>query len=1122
MSAPHGHGQQLKEDAEAPPSSSVSTVMSPPPPLNGPLDDGHRAHVHLNSSLSSSLSSHVPLGGTSYYQFVLHSSLEVPLRIRINALSAPSLRLVAPQDSHSKDFKRKSTQPEQYYAAAARDFANNIRSDDREEEPAPPPLALAARIVSKQGAKDGERRTVGADANTRHATCTRLTAKQNNNTVRYNYGMWLEFCVNVCDLPRDAVLEVHVLTPDGAGERLVGTVALPLFSNKRGRLRTGRYRLVMEEARHCDVQGVANEGDAAHAEAARLIRLLRQRLRHASSNASREAGAWLDELTEKRMQAAWDAQASFAPVLDITFPHAPLPCHFGEAAPDGSGGVYLGPALASPQQTQAPVALTPSPTASKQQPTTQTRRVRAPSAAPPPTMWRDPELDTESPAERMAAKLARPLARRGAAGDDSDEAAPAQQPDTNERRRLDACVAMPPHRPLGTEAKALVWRFRKALLTDAKALPKFLQAVDWLDPDEMKHALQLLQLWSPIGTLEALELLGPSGAALAARAGGGASTLGGGGGVTASGIISPAPNAALTIRTHAVAALERIDDDTLLSFLPQLVQALRYENARSSFAIIASGEGGADSPTAASVPSSTATAASALGPLARFLIRRASAALRLAVPLHWYLWTEYAGDVEREKLSPTGAHFAAVHSHFTELLRSSSPAFVDVLQRQDELTNQLGYMVNELRSQRNAARKTERLRSLLSPSGACSELASFVPGLPYMLDTAVRLTGIVGEESFVFKSALSPLMLVFRTEARRVGPPKLPLSSPRGPSSTARVDSDGFADGQSVHVIYKRGDDLRQDQLIVQMVQLMDEMLKQHGGLDLKLTPYKVLATGPDTGFVECVIGAKNVSHVLSEHKTILGYLRTTRPRTDASTPGSAGPASGGGGGGGGGSGMPTRMRGASVASEDEADADELDSFAGLAATTPPAAAVAMGPAALSDVDPTAIDNFVRSCAGYCVITYLLGVGDRHLDNLMLCPDGRMFHIDFGYILGRDPKPYPPPMKLCKEMVDAMGGASSELYRTTFVSLCVEAFNILRKNTNLFLHLFHLMSHSGLPDISDIGGGQKALLKLEERFHSDLSDEEAAAHIVALLSESLTAIFPRAVEAVHRIAQMVR
>jgi phosphatidylinositol 3-kinase len=48
-------------------------------------------------------------------------------------------------------------------------------------------------------------------------------------------------------------------------------------------------------------------------------------------------------------------------------------------------------------------------------------------------------------------------------------------------------------------------------------------------------------------------------------------------------------------------------------------------------------------------------------------------------------------------------------------------------------------------------------------------------------------------------------------------------------------------------VIFKSGDDLRQDQLIIQLICLMDKLLRDEN-LDLKLTPYKVLATSTDEG----------------------------------------------------------------------------------------------------------------------------------------------------------------------------------------------------------------------------------------------------------------------------------
>ena len=44
----------------------------------------------------------------------------------------------------------------------------------------------------------------------------------------------------------------------------------------------------------------------------------------------------------------------------------------------------------------------------------------------------------------------------------------------------------------------------------------------------------------------------------------------------------------------------------------------------------------------------------------------------------------------------------------------------------------------------------------------------------------------------------------------------------------------------------------RQDQLVIQMLLPMDDLLKEQG-LDLKLTPYRCLATAPGEGLVERV-----------------------------------------------------------------------------------------------------------------------------------------------------------------------------------------------------------------------------------------------------------------------------
>jgi phosphatidylinositol 3-kinase len=99
------------------------------------------------------------------------------------------------------------------------------------------------------------------------------------------------------------------------------------------------------------------------------------------------------------------------------------------------------------------------------------------------------------------------------------------------------------------------------------------------------------------------------------------------------------------------------------------------------------------------------------------------------------------------------------------------------------------------------------------------------------------------------------------------------------------------------------------------------------------------------------------------------------------------------------------------------------------------------------------------SCAGYAVATYILAIGDRHLENLMVTKDGNMFHIDFGFILGKNPPKkgaFVPPIRINKPMIEAMGGVNSDNYFKFKVN-CTEAFLYIRKYKHLLLNIVMLM-----------------------------------------------------------------
>lgn len=601
-------------------------------------------------------------------------------------------------------------------------------------------------------------------------------------------------------------------------------------------------------------------------------------------------------------------------------------------------------------------------------------------SAPPLIRVYDPEVgQKDNPAESKHRRLVRSH-RTGVLDRDL-------KPNAKIRDELNTIMAYGPTQELNGEEKDLIWKFRHHLTRDKRALTKFIKSVAWQDQSEARQAVQILPKWTEIDVDAALELLGPS-----------------------------FDNSA--VRAYAVDRLRKADDEELLTYLLQLVQALKFEKISL------------EKDRDASQDSS----------LASFLISRATKNFMLGNDLHWYLMVE-CDDRSPDQPKDHRKLFAKVEYDFmTELMEMpGGPERRKQLLRQGELITVLSKISKDLRFGReNRPRMIEHLKKYLADPK--NEVVTIDPPLPLPLDPSVLITGCYPEESNVFKSSLFPLFINFKT-----------------------------SDGKKYPIIFKTGDDLRQDQLVLQIISLMDRLLRKEN-LDLKLSPYRILATSASAGAVQFVpsttLGAAQGKY---SGNYILGYLRANNPdkKTDLG------------------------------------------------------------------VRKEAMDTYIKSCAGYCVVTYLLGVGDRHLDNLLLAPDGNsppplppciltplstghFFHIDFGYILGRDPKPMPPPIKLSQAMVDAMGGSDSAAY-ARFKQYCFTAYTTLRKSSNLILNLFALMTDANVPDIR--AEPDKAVEKIRERFALGVSEEEAIRGFEALIEDSVGRLFPQIIDIVHRMFQ---
>ncbi|PNF20743.1 Phosphatidylinositol 3-kinase catalytic subunit type 3 [Cryptotermes secundus] len=839
-------------------------------------------------------------------------------------------------------------------------------------------------------------------------------------TTRWNWNEWVTLPVMFSDLPRNAQLALTVYDTVGPSKiQPVGGTTISLFG-KHGVFRQGMLDLRVWPSQEADGNFPSSTpGKARDHGKEQMQRLAKLTKKHRNGHIAKVD--WLDRLTFREIELINEREKRNSDYLYlmIEFPLVEL-----EGVPDGDE-VY---------QFRAQADL-----------------VRVP----------DHEILQENLVESKHHKLARSL-RSGVSDKDA-------KPNASVRDLLNTIVAYPPTKQLTTEEQDLVWKFRFYLSNQKKALTKFLKCVNWKLSGEVRQALDMLQQWTPMDVEDALELL-------------------------SSNFTHPA------VRRYAVTRLKQAPDEELLLYLLQLVQALKYENfndikegynrlfpgrdtsvsshedtqsertavretkdphettMKKSLSLNPTEQSvGSDdvSPPVArsnslldnlvqnSLPAEQPDSKLDAGQrgqwgtekeetnqdLATFLIQRACQNSALANYFYWYLL------IECEDQEPAVKQDSKVRDMYLTVMKTFSQTLLkgnaewknrrNFLSRQQTFIDKLVRLVKTVaRESGNRKKKTERLQALLGdPEAFKINFASFEP-LPFPLDPEVHIKGIIPEKATLFKSALMPSKLTFLTTE----------------------DTEYVA-------IFKHGDDLRQDQLILQMITLMDKLLQKEK-LDLKLTPYRVLATSTRHGFLQ-YIESTPVAEVLATEGSIQNFFRKHHP-------------------------------------------SETGPF-GIA--------------------PDVMETYTSSCAGYSVITYLLGVGDRHLDNLLLTTSGKLFHVDFGYILGRDPKPLPPPMKLSKEMVEAMGGINSEYYYK-FRKQCYTAFLHLRRNSNLMLNLFSLMVDASVPDIAL--EPDKAVKKVQDKLRLDLEEEEAVSYMHAILDVSVTAVMAVLVEQLHKFAQYWR
>jgi phosphatidylinositol 3-kinase len=127
-------------------------------------------------------------------------------------------------------------------------------------------------------------------------------------------------------------------------------------------------------------------------------------------------------------------------------------------------------------------------------------------------------------------------------------------------------------------------------------------------------------------------------------------------------------------------------------------------------------------------------------------------------------------------------------------------------------------------------------------------MVNFKEPLPLPINPNIYLTGIIPEKCSVFASAMRPILAVFHCQDKQ-GNKKDPM-----------------------YIMYKVGDDVRQDQLVLQVIKEMDKILKRID-YNFLFTCYGAWAGSTDDGIIEFVPNSKTIQEI-NQTKGMHDYIR--------------------------------------------------------------------------------------------------------------------------------------------------------------------------------------------------------------------------------------------------------